>query len=1196
MNQTQNVQTQKNPTVISHITQKHKFQGRGRSKCKNCGRDHRLSKQECPARNDICKSCNKKGHWARFCLTVKYKPQQKKHYKPNDRSQRQIHSIDHYNQSEYQTSCDIDGMNDQFESFTFDCIQVSSMCLHGSRDEAYAAVDVVLSNRPGVHTLKLKVDTGAQGNTLPLRTYCRMFPENIDTEGKPKTGCLKPSQSLLQAYNGTQIPCLGKTELKCRYETSEWLKTPFFVVDVPGPAVLGLPCCEALHLITLHCSIENTGATAHTRNEKQINNIQELVNLYPDQFDKIGEFKNTYKLVTDPNVPAHVNPPRKTPIALKDQIKNELDKMEKQNVIKKVLEPTEWVSSLVYVTKKDGSIRVCLDPRYLNRALIRPTHKIPTQEELNHEFSGAKFFSKLDAKSGYWSVKLDQESQLLTTFQTPFGRYCFQRLPFGLSVSQDIFQKEMDRILEKCEGACGIADDVVVYGATASEHNKHLLQLMDVAKQHGLVFNSAKCAIKQSSINFFGSVYTDKGIKPDPQKVEDLNSIPEPMCKSELQHFLGLTTYLSSFVKDYSAKSATLRDLLKQDVDFIWEPHHKLAFNRLKQEVSAKSLLQYYNTTKPVYVQCDASLFGLGVALLQPDDNNQLTPIAYASKSLTSAEQRYSCIEREMLSIVFGLQRFHTYLYGRSFIVITDHKPLLMIIDKPLSSAPPRLQRMLVKLQGYKFKIEHCPGKQNQLGDSLSRLPSPSNKQSIDLDIHVDLVQFSTAKITNLQRETLLDPELNCLRDTVITGWPNTIKELPTDLRPFWSMRDEISVENGLLLKGNRIIIPKSMQNDVLQQLHTGHLGQEKTKLRAKDSVFWVNINRDIDKLVKSCDTCQECQPSQIAEPLLQHEIPTRPWSKLGTDLFMFNDNQWLIIADYYSKFQIVKKLPDPCPSRVVVAVTKEVFGEYGIPDTVISDNGPHFNSVQYREFAKSWNFDHVTSSPRYPKSNGFVERQIRTVKATLKKAKKTNTDLDLALLCLRTTPVSHNMDSPGELLCGRKLKANLPVKIQNTVSDPEAVNIELQNRQKTQKYYHDKHSSVNEFPPLYPGQSVMFQDYHTKQWQPALVVSRAEEPRSFIVQNSNGQLFRRNRRFIRNRPMEVAPQPTNQYVPMPKIVNIPASSDNKCTPSNDQNIAKLTKPDGVIKSPKKTCDGQNQKYSRTGRPIKRPEKFEDYV
>ena len=589
-------------------------------------------------------------------------------------------------------------------------------------------------------------------------------------------------------------------------------------------------------------------------------------------------------------------------------------------------------------------------------------------------------------------------------------------------------------------------------------------------------------------------------------------------------------------------------------------------------------------------------LFGLGVALLQPDDNNQLTPIAYASKSLTSAEQRYSCIEREMLSIVFGLQRFHTYLYGRSFIVITDHKPLLMIIDKPLSSAPPRLQRMLVKLQGYKFKIEHCPGKQNQLADSLSRLPSPSNKQSIDLDIHVDLVQFSTAKITNLQRETLLDPELNCLRDTVITGWPNTIKELPTDLRPFWSMRDEISVENGLLLKGNRIIIPKSMQNDVLQQLHTGHLGQEKTKLRAKDSVFWVNINRDIDKLVKFCDTCQECQPSQIAEPLLQHEIPTRPWSKLGTDLFMFNDNQWLIIADYYSKFQIVKKLPDPCPSRVVVAVTKEVFGEYGIPDTVISDNGPHFNSVQYREFEKSWNFDHVTSSPRYPKSNGFVERQNRTVKATLKKAKKTNTDLDLALLCLRTTPVSHNMDSPGELLCGRKLKANLPVKIQNTVSDPEAVNIELQNRQKTQKYYHDKHSSVNEFPPLYPGQSVMFQDYHTKQWQPALVVSRAEEPRSFIVQNSNGQLFRRNRRFIRNRPMEVAPQPTNQYVPMPKIVNIPASSDNKCTPSNDQNIANLTKPDGVIKSPKKTCDGQNQKYSRTGRPIKRPEKFEDYV
>ena len=220
-----------------------------------------------------------------------------------------------------------------------------------------------------------------------------------------------------------------------------------------------------------------------------------------------------------------------------------------QRIIRTIEEPTDWVSSLTYVTKRDGSIRVCLDPRQLNKALIRPRHQAPTLDDLNHNFAYAKFFSKLDAKAGYWSIKLDEESQKLTTFQTPFGRYCFQRLPFGLSVSQDIFQLEMDHLLEKCTGVCGIADDFVVYGATEVEHDRNLLQFMDVAKQHGLALNSAKCDIKCNKVSFFGQLYTSEGIKPDPQKVKDLREMPVPTTKAELQHFFGFITYLSRFVK-----------------------------------------------------------------------------------------------------------------------------------------------------------------------------------------------------------------------------------------------------------------------------------------------------------------------------------------------------------------------------------------------------------------------------------------------------------------------------------------------------------------------------------------------------------------------------------------------------------------------------------------------------------------------
>ena len=179
---------------------------------------------------------------------------------------------------------------------------------------------------------------------------------------------------------------------------------------------------------------------------------------------------------------------------------------------------------------------------------------------------------------------------------------------------------------------------------------------MDTAKQNGLVLNSSKCEIKEDQISFFGNIHTSQGIKPGPQKVNDINALPEPQDKTELQQFLGMLTYLSSFIKDFSSKSSVLRDLLKKDVDFIWEAHYQNAFDSLKSEISESSLLNYYKPDQPVYLECDASLRGLGAVLLQYDDNDQLQPIAYASKSLTPTEQRYACIERELLAIAFGIQ------------------------------------------------------------------------------------------------------------------------------------------------------------------------------------------------------------------------------------------------------------------------------------------------------------------------------------------------------------------------------------------------------------------------------------------------------------------------------------------------------------------------------------------------------------
>ena len=574
-----------------------KDRGRRTTRCKCCGDDHQVGKQNCPARNDTCNSCQKQGHWAKYCLSAKYhsaktpdRGRHTQHYAASTNSHRnakapgrgqhnsypprqnyrtqQSGTGQHRTQAYAQNSRsfhtveqghDYDETSPVVENYTFDVLESNPR-----RNEAYATLQIKLDNLPGTHSFKLKIDTGAQANTMPFRTYGQMFPNNVDECGNPNSKFLQPTNSTLTAYNGSEITCRGTVDIDCAYNGQQWTSTQFFVVDVPGPAILGLVTCEELHVVTVHCALNRNTVQEY----EPIKDTADLVRRYPQQFDRIGELEKVCKLVVDPNVPSRIDAPRRTPIAMKDKIKAELDSMTEQNIISRIEEPTDWVSSLTCVTKRDGSVRVCLDPRQLNKALIRPYHQAQTVEELNHKFANANFFSKLDAKAGYWSIKLDVESQKLTTFQTPFGRYCYLRLPFGLSVSQDIFQRELDRILEKCQG---IADDFVIYGSTEQEHDNNLTHFMDIAKQHGLVLNSKKCEIKSKQVSFFGQLYTSNGMKPDPQKVSDLREMPEPTNKVELQQFLGFITYLSRFVKDFSTKSATLRDLLRQDSEFIWD-------------------------------------------------------------------------------------------------------------------------------------------------------------------------------------------------------------------------------------------------------------------------------------------------------------------------------------------------------------------------------------------------------------------------------------------------------------------------------------------------------------------------------------------------------------------------------------------------------------------------------------------------
>ena len=459
----------------------------------------------------------------------------------------------------------------------------------------------------------------------------------------------------------------------------------------------------------------------HKPGSIKISSVEDLLRLYPNSFDRLGSLKGEYDIKVDPTVPPVQHARRKVPIESKAAIEEAIDYMVKQDILEPQIEPTPWVSSVTCPVKPSGEVRPCLDARDLNKAIIRENHKPQTVEEIAHQLAGAVVFTKADTLKAFLQVHLTEESSKLLVINTHKGRYRFKRMPFRAKMSQDVFQMKMDLIMERYPGVISIHDDIVVYGVSEEDHDANLVNLLNVAQIEGLVLNSKKLELKRPRVSFFGAEYSADGMHPCPKKIQGITEMTPPTDKQQLASFIGMVTYMGNFVPHLSHHTEPLRAMLKQEAVFAWDEMANASFQKIKDLIakSATKPLHYYDRRKPVTVQADASQRGLGACLLQDGQ-----PIAYTSKSLTDTETRYANIERELLAIVFACQQFNTYVLGRPFTVESDHKPLEMIHQKSLASAPPRLQRMLLQLQRYNVTIRYRPGKEMLLADALSRCPS----------------------------------------------------------------------------------------------------------------------------------------------------------------------------------------------------------------------------------------------------------------------------------------------------------------------------------------------------------------------------------------------------------------------------------------------------------------------------------------
>ncbi|XP_021341363.1 uncharacterized protein K02A2.6-like [Mizuhopecten yessoensis] len=664
---------------------------------------------------------------------------------------------------------------------------------------------------------------------------------------------------------------------------------------------------------------------------------------YSDVFTGIGQFPGNCTIHINPDVQPVVNPPRKVPIALRDKLKAELERMVQAEVIVEVNEPTPWVNSLVVVEKASGKLRVCLDPQGLNKAIRRPHYPMKTLEEILPDLSRARYFTKLDARSGYWALKL------LTTFNSPFGRYRFLRMPFGVQSAQNEFKCAIDSSYEGLTGVNAIVDDILVSGKTRQEHDENLRVVLDRTRSVGTKLNDDKLEVGVTSVCYCGHLLSETGLQPDPEKVAAVRDMKPPRDKGELVAILGMINYLAKFAPNLSQVTNPLRSLLPKDIEFVWESQQMEAFQNVKNLITQSPVLAYFDPDEPVTLKVDASKYSLGASLLQHGK-----PVAYASKSLTPSEVQYAQIEKEMFAILYGCKRFHQYLYGRLIDVESDHKPLESILKKPIGVAPARLQRMMLQLQKYNVSVRHVPGKQISVANALSRkfVPDtyPELPEGMDVEVHtvVSNLPVSSRRMDEIRQHTMSDPQMATLTKIIQDGWPDQRRDCPLSIIEYWNLRDEMTVIDGINFKGTKIVIPTGLRTVMLDLLHSGHMGVEKCRSRAKDIMFWPGLSSDISDLVLNCPTCLELRNSNAKEPMLPREISARPWQIVATDLFAWNDQDFVVVVDYHSRYFEVSKLSSTT-SATVISKLKEVFSGHGIPEKLFSDNGPQYSSEKFR-------------------------------------------------------------------------------------------------------------------------------------------------------------------------------------------------------------------------------------------------------
>ena len=748
----------------------------------------------------------------------------------------------------------------------------------------------------------------------------------------------------------------------------------------------------------------------------------------------------------------HKDKVRRIPNKWRDAVDKQVGEMLENNIIRESISP--FSSNPVMVTKKDDTKRFCVDFRTLNTNTIKDTYPLPHVDEILDQFKGCNFFTQLDLASGYWGIPMHPDDIEKTAFMAPRGKYEFVVMPYGLANAQATFQRSMDNLIKRVhdDGHTDVeayVDNFVVYSSSFEQHVETLDKLLYYIDHYNLSLRADKCEFAKPEIEFLGFIVNGETIRPTPENVRKVLEFPQPTTRKKLQKFLGIANFNRRFIKDYSKIAQPLTMMTSSKKKFEWGAAQENAFSEIKECISRAPSLRLADWDKEFHIETDASDVSVGAVLFQVGEAGEQFPLAYHSKTLNDTERKWSATDKEMFGIISALRKWSPYCSGYT-VFHTDHQPLKYIRNQ--KDPRGKMARWIMELENYDYRIEYLPGKDNIQADYLSRVDIPDDVPELESMQEKACVYF----------EDVILPTMDIIKqhqakDLAVADAIKQVKEEGKITKGIFRTYANLTVDGDVLWKGERVVIPASLQETVLTEYHGQyHPGIENTTLMLKSRFYWKGMEKRVHDFVGNCRTCIQTKPSKTQHSTTQ--LPTAPKcrERLCIDIASMpkshrGKSYFLQMIDANTKFIATAALDDQQAETIRKVLWPKWFAYFGIPRSLLSDQGTNVDGNVIRALCKRLNILKIHSSPWHPQGNGSTERSIGSIKTIIRAmcesrgvaAENWDILLDEATLAYNNTVNKSTGFSPFRSMFGGN--ATLPIDAVCEVdSTPETVSPEL--------------------------------------------------------------------------------------------------------------------------------------------------------